>query len=149
MRRRVTTLSPKHAGNYVNTIPFLPADYAKPSLFRRALNSAMLRGHVVHNNRPLPWFGRKTLLPTLALVNNWASLYQDVELPGNHSIRHQPVFGGGRHCLKKGQQGFPLPFETIIIYRPRLGSISLMRLGAHLGLTAERLAALAKCPRGT
>ena len=140
MRSRLSALTNMHAGNYVSMIPFLPADYATPSLFRHAVKSTVLRRF--YYDRPLPRFGRRSLLPTLACVTSWASLYEEIAMPGSQLIRHQPVLGGLAQYSRFRQLGFRLPLDSFVIFRPREGFISLLHVGSHLGMTSDRLAAL-------
>jgi len=126
----------------LRTVP--AADYASPALFRRAVSATPLRR--VFHDRPLPGsftWSRKGVprLCSLGCATSWVALYEDIVLPGCESIRHQPVIGGLSLTSRSSLGGpFKLPFNNMILFRPRKDCVAVLYLGPHL--TSAMLAEL-------
>ncbi|KAF0686889.1 Aste57867_21321 [Aphanomyces stellatus] len=83
LRSRIQGLDATYAGNYSTSIPYLPADYATPSLIRQSVTSTYLRRAL---SGALPWL----FTGSISLITSWVTLYEPATIPQWSMDEHLP-----------------------------------------------------------
>lgn len=115
-RGRLCGLQDDHAGNYKGGIQFWPDEFATPAGIRRSLRVPP-QYRAGRRDTPGLW---RSLRSRFGVVTNWASIAEEVRLPGCKQIIHLPVLG-------------PILIDgAMVIFRPKAGE-----LGVALGERRE------------
>jgi hypothetical protein len=135
MRGKVDGITSTDAGNYENGLVFDAACSSTPSGVRRAL----LNPSFTCRQSPLPpfWAAFST---RFALISNWASGSQPLDLPHCTEVLHQPVFN-------IDTMAGALPFDVAMIFRTagRKGRLGLMWFTRKGGEEQDFVASLPLC----
>jgi len=117
-RNRVSEITNKNAGNYLNAILLDREDMSSPAKHRERLEK-VLKGQGMTEVPPVRkfWFGYK------ALSTNWSGFYLQNDLPGFQETLHQPVMD---FELWKILGVSILPEDIMIIYAPRAGETGIV-----------------------
>lgn len=85
LRERMPSVGQSLAGNYHFALHYFPEQFASPVGIRTALTMGL------RSSRPEFNTVTERLCGNLALVTDWASLHQDVELPNCEQLLHLPI----------------------------------------------------------
>ncbi|GAB5353428.1 hypothetical protein AAMO2058_000035500 [Amorphochlora amoebiformis] len=125
MREKIPLFKPGLAGNYENTLVYLPEDFKNPELIRRSIKLLKRAGVPITQLPVFPgmWRGRA------GLITNWASFYEDVEFPNCNQIVHFPIYDA---------RVIPDTMALGVIFRPKPGELAFLTL-SQPSMTASML----------
>jgi hypothetical protein len=107
------------AGNYESLLLYRPADYAGPAMLRRSI-ATMRRGADPPTKLP----GCCSLCCAhMAIVSNWATFHNGLDLPGCEQIVHYPMMASAP---------VNLDLSSAVIFRPREGELAIWSLSPRM-----------------